>query len=317
MPGDLQLYTNACRIQAEGTLGDGGDNTNVIQARLLGASFTRDIAGIQERIGPFRTREFFDVVHQAWEIELRGNVRAGGFVRWLLSRITTSGGTERGLDVLEIAAGAANDVPPTFALQFVGIDGTTTFLGAALKRLALDFRGRRKQTYSATFVALRKSTSEGDWTTDTIEDGDILTTSQGRCSLAADLAGDPASHITTTYEGTIEITMPDLQAAAFDADGVPQGFAREGSWDITGRLLLPETDDITDAALTDEWNGEINLRSGPGEAGTVLEIEAGVIGTVDRRTAISAGWREVQLDFVSRRGPAEPVVRFLTDQPEL
>jgi hypothetical protein len=135
--------------------------------------------------------------------------------------------------------------------------------------------------------------------------------------LASDLAANPAAAAKTAYEATIEIVWPDLTPASFDADGYPANFARDGSWDVTGRLLLPETAGITDVALDQEYNGEINLRSGSGAAGTVLEIEAGITGTAERRTAISDGYKEVQFDFVGRRGPNEPIVRFLTDQTTL
>lgn len=308
MPDSLQLWQNAARIQRT------GDDASRLKCRLTGATFMRDIAGVQEKFDPFRVRSVYDIVHQAYEIEIRGNVRSGGFLRWLLESLGTAGAGERGLE--EVVFRPDNGDLETFTIQFDGIEGVATFEDCALRRLAIDFRGRRKQTYSATFVALSMTRATPVWTGGTEEAGSILTTSEARASLSSSLGGDPDSHVVTVYEGTIELAIPGLAATQFNADGIPEEFARESNWDLTGRLLLPETVGITSDALVQEWNGEINFRCAADE-GSVLEIEAGIVGQIERRTALGSGWKEAQFDFVSRRAPGSPIARVLTDWGEL
>jgi hypothetical protein len=314
MPDDLQLYENVLRIQREDVAGDGGDDTKVVQVRTTGSSITRDIAAQQERVGPFRTREFLDNVHQAWEIEIRGNLRTGGFLRWLVDHIGTTAAGERGLDVIEIRPDTG-DVP-TWAIQVDGIDGTTTFLGAALQRLSIEYRGRRKVSWTATFAALKKDTTADPWTTDVEEAGEIMTTSRSTAACATDLESDPEIHRVTAYEAAIELTMPGLAPAQFSADGEAQGFTRQGTWELTGRLLMPEADGITDLAFDEQYSGEVNIAA-TGDQGEAFEVECGIIGVIDRRQAQARDWKQASFDFVNRRGPTEPIFRLLTNHPEL
>lgn len=316
MPNDLQLFENRCRIQTEVTAGDSGDDNNVLEARLTGSSFVRDIAESQERMDPFRAREFTDVVHQAWGVEIRGNLRTGGFVAWILEQLTEENGTERSLRVLELRPEGSATVP-TFAIQFEGIEGTATFLGCALRKIAFHFQGRRKVGYTAEFVALEITRSEGTWATDAIEAGEILTTSNARLALAGALGGDPVANQVTGYEGTIEIVRPDLEAAQFSPDGKAGAHSNAGNWDVVGRLLLPEISGITDTGLEAEWNGEVNLAAISIDGSDVLEIEAPITGLIDRRQTQANDWKQAQLDFVSRRSDLMAIARFLTNHTVL
>jgi hypothetical protein len=318
-PSDLQTEFNSIRLRREAVLGDAGTGaSDTIKARITSASATRDVAGMQERIGPFRTREFHDVIHAAYELELTGELRSGAFLRWLLESITVAGTAERGLDVLFVpwyASGLVN----TMAIQVNGIDGVTTYAGAALKSLKIDFRGRRVITWAATFAALKKTrAAAGTAWEETEEETGTLFTSSGsdsgsRISLAADLGTLPDTFEETAYEASIEILWPELVPSNFNADGVAQSFSRSESWDVTGRILLPETSGITDLAGETRWNGEINLAAVSLGTGERFEIEAGVIAMVDRRTLLARDWKQVQLDFVSRRASNEPILKFLTN----
>lgn len=306
MPDALQLNDNVLRIRRTG-------DSKVVAVRNTGSSLTRDVVAQQERVGPFRTREFLETVHQAWEIEIRGNVRSGGFLRWLLEHIGTAAGTERGLDVIEIPPDTGD--LPTWAIQVEGIEGTTTLTAAALQRLSIEYRGRRKQTFVATFAALQRSTSEATWTTTVEEQGEIMTTTVARAALATEIGADPETDQITAYEGAIEISMPGLVPAQFSADGVAQGFSRQGNWEIAGRLLIPETTGITATAMASQYSGELNIRTE--KAGEVFEIQSGIIGMIDRRQATARDWKQATFDFVNRRGPTEPIARFLTNHTEL
>tara|TARA_R110000796_G_C14571530_1_gene435814 strand:- start:46422 stop:47369 length:948 start_codon:yes stop_codon:yes gene_type:complete len=314
MPNENQLRYNTARVQPEGTVGDTGDDTNVLQMRLSNAGISRDIAGSQERSDPWRTREFNDVVHQGWNVELFGELRTGGFLPWLLSMIAEAGTAERGLDVWELNPAATD--PSSYAVQFEGIDGTSTFTGCKVKRINLQLTGRKAITYAIELVALTRSTTEGTWTTTGTEAGDILTTSTAQLALAGDLAADPDSNTETGYEASIELYRGELDSADFSADGIPQGHTAAGAWDVTGKVLMPETTGITDEAIGSTFNGEINLRCGS-EAGETLEIEAGIIGVVTKRRTISDDFKQATIDFVSRRGSNQAIARFLTDQPSL
>ena len=314
MPNDQQLRYNTVLIQPEGSIADGGDDTNVLSARLVSANIIRDVAGAQERIDPWRTREFTEVKHQGWSVQLFGELRAGGFLPWIVQAIATAGTAERGLSVYELLP--ANTDPATFAMQFQGIEGTSTFLGLKAKRINLTMVAGGVITYALEFAGLQRIDTEGDWTSTGTEAGELLTASTAQLAMAGDIAADPDSNTVTGYDAAIEISRDELEAADFSADGIPQGHTTAGAWDVTGKIMMPETAGITDEALNSTWNGELNLRSGTA-AGETFEIEAGIVGSVTRRRGHADDWKQATIDFVSRRASAAAIVRFLTDQPTL
>ena len=170
MPNDQQLRYNTVLIQPEGSIADGGDDTNVLSARLVSANIIRDVAGAQERIDPWRTREFTEVKHQGWSVQLFGELRAGGFLPWIVQAIATAGTAERGLSVYELLP--ANTDPATFAMQFQGIEGTSTFLGLKAKRINLTMVAGGVITYALEFAGLQRIDTEGDWTSTGTEAGE-------------------------------------------------------------------------------------------------------------------------------------------------
>lgn len=302
-----QLQDNVVQIRRE------GDANSTLRIRSTGASVTRDIAGIQERFDVFQMREFVDVVHQSFSIEIRGNVRTGGFLRYMLDHVSTFGGVENELDVLLFPASGFGSVN-LFTLQVSDGSHARTFYHCALQRLAFELKAKRKQAYSATFLSLRSDSVELPWNVASEEDGEILTFSDGFVALGTTFAGGSDLYETTTFEASLELGFPELEVTQFDASGIPRSFSRSATWDVTGRLLLPESGNVTSDALASTWGGFLALRTSNGSER--FEIEAPITAQIDRFTALAWDWRQYQVEFVGRRDGSN-IARVLTNHTAL
>jgi len=299
------LWTNKILIRREASHG-GVLAATVVKARLAQAVVGRKTAGAQVRQDPYGTTEFSDIVHDAWELDLRGEATSGEFLIWLLGEIAEAGTPERAMAAWELAEEAR---PPTFAIQAQEIDGTDhTYTAAALQALSLTIKGRAIIGWAARFMACRLDTTAPTWTATHEDAGEIMAGHDAGVAVASAFTSGVAPTKTDTFEASLEISLEGGGPVRFGPDGYATAH-QGGTWDLVGQILVPETAGLTDVAIGETFPGDLAIWWSSG-IGNRLEIQAGVTLAVEQRLLVSQEWRQAACAFVSRRGPGFPVAKI-------
>jgi len=301
----LDLWTNTLLIRAEATH-EGELDAMVVRPRVANAGLSRRVVARQSKLDPYGTQEFSDIVHQSWDVEIRGEATDGQFLIWLFGLIGISAPIERGMTQWELAEEAS---PPTFAMQVAELDGQIlTYRGAALKQISLTVKARAITGWALTFQACRVYSDVAAWTATREDTGRVMAGQDARVAFAAAFTQGVAPTQTDCFEATLEITLDGQEPARFSPDGYPTAH-QGGVWDIVGQIIIPEQAGVTDTALHETFPAELALWLTSG-AGNRLELQAGVTAACEQRLAISPEWRQAVLAFVSRRQPGYPVAKI-------
>jgi hypothetical protein len=299
------LWTNKLLIRREATHG-GLQAATVVRPRLTAAIVNRLRAGVQSRQDPYGTKEFQDVVHQGWDIEMRGEVTSGEFLVWLLSQVSSAGTPERAMQAWELREESS---VPTFAIQIQELDGTDhTYQAAALRSLRFTIKGRTILGWLAKFQACTLDRTAPGWSATHVDTGDIMAAPDASIGLEAILTPGSAPEAITGFDVSLDINHEGAALARFSPDGYATAH-QGGTWDIAGQILIPETPGITEESFESTFPGDLAVWWSGG-SGNRMEIQAGITLAAEQRLAISQEWRQVACAFVSRRGPENPVAKF-------
>jgi hypothetical protein len=239
-----------------------------------------------------------EVVHQAWSLRLRREVKHSAIDLIWLNALTDGTLTTAGDDTS--AAWIDNVTPPTHVVEVVMQDGTQRrFRGCALRSLEWLCEAGRVVAEEVELIALRNEPFTGSITSQA---------SQGFAAAATGMSSTAYFKIGTAWTGANPFSDPirsimsqliwtrGIEAAGYNADGLPTVFATSGGWEFVGRNRF----------LWTQWPELLNTKAAKAAwkitAGSdFLLIEADVKAKVSAQTLLASGPLDSMMDWLAYR----------------